>query len=80
MVVRRVNMQQMIKDSTLTRLLANIFLFTIIMGGAFVVGYEMFLGQAVNSWLLGMLGVAVGSSIKILGISAGIAFTKEDNA
>ena len=72
-------LQLMIKDSTLTRLLATIFLFTIIMGSSFIVGYELFLGQVANNWLVGILGVAIGSSIKILGISAGIAFTKEEN-
>lgn len=73
-------LERMVENSTLTRLLASIFLFVIIMGATGIVGYDLIIGRDIEHWLIGVIGVAIGSSIKILGISAGIAFKKEDNA
>lgn len=71
-------LRQMIQDSTLTRLCAILFLFSIVLGSAFIVGWQFLTGQAPNTWLVGILGIAIGSSIKILGISAGVAMTSEE--
>lgn len=65
-------LQDMVQNSTLTRFLAILFLFIIVTGSAFIVGYEFFTGQTPNTVLCTILGVAIGSSIKILGISAGM--------
>jgi hypothetical protein len=71
--------QEMIVNSTLTRGLALIFLFTVIMGSTFIAGYELLTIGSMNTWISGILGVAVGSSIKILGISTGISFMNQEN-
>lgn len=71
-------LRQMVQDSTLTRLFANIFLFVLIVGSAFLVGWQVFTRQTPDPWLVGIASVGVGSSIKILGISAGIAMTNEE--
>lgn len=68
----------MIKDSTLTRLFANIFLLVVVLGAAFIGGHELWLGQAINPVIYAVVLTAFGSSIKLTGINAGIAFTKED--
>jgi len=70
-------LQQMITNSTLTRILALIFLFTVVMGSALIGGIELLQTGNMNTWIAGILGTAVGSSIKILGISTGISFSKE---
>lgn len=70
--------QEMVKDSTLTRLFANVFLFVLIVGAAFLAGYEIFRGQAVSAWLVGVLGTALGSSIKLLGMSAGAVIASSE--
>jgi hypothetical protein len=68
----------LVENSTLTRFLANIFLFIMVVGSAGIAGIEILQGQSPNVWLVGILGTALGASIKILGISAGISFIQQN--
>lgn len=72
-------MKDMVINSTLTRLLANIFLFVIVLGASGIVGYQIIQGLTPDIWLVGIVGTAIGSSIKILGINAGISFIQQNS-
>lgn len=71
-------LQDLINNSTLTRLFANIFLFVLVIGSAGVVGYEIITRQDINLVAASIVTTALGSSIKILGISAGITFAQQN--
>lgn len=72
-------LQEMVQNSTLTRLFANIFLLVLVLGASFLAGYEIFTGMPVSQWLIAVLATALGSSIKILGISTGATIATSES-
>lgn len=72
-------LQEIVMNSTLTRFLANIFLFVLVIGSAGVAGIELVQGRTPDLFVVAILSTALGSSIKILGISAGVSFMNNSN-
>lgn len=64
-----------ITQSVLTRFLANIFLFLLVLSALTVAGYEILSGQPINSLVQNLLLLAAGYAVTILGINHGSTMT-----
>jgi hypothetical protein len=64
-----------VSQSLLTRFLANIFLFVLLIAAVTVVGYEILIGQQVNQLAYNLVFVGIGYAIHLLGINQGVTLT-----
>lgn len=64
-----------VTQSVMTRFLANIFLFLLVISALGIAGYEIILNQPVNTIILSLLSIGAGNALAILGINHGSTLT-----
>jgi hypothetical protein len=60
-----------INNGTLTKFLANIFVFLCAVGALCLFGYDVVTAQQTSSYVLTILGTSLGAAIKITGVDTG---------
>jgi hypothetical protein len=61
-----------VNQSVLTRTLANIFLFLLLIDALVIASYDIISGHPINTIILSLLSIGAGNALAVLGINHGV--------